>query len=264
MPSLRPVRYARRGFTLIEILIVLSILTILAGLLFPAFAAVRERARQSLCLSNERQSGLALLQYSQDYDESLPSGTISWYGQGWAGQIYPYVKNVRLYRCPDDDNKGENAAIDLWTISYALNCNTHGISQAAFNAPSLTVLLFEVNDAAANMACPETLSPTGRGLPTDNCPDKCGKPFGADYYATGNMGGVTPPLSTTLIPYHDPTANYLAADGHIKALRGEWVSPGLDAPSPDDSQSAIMHSAAGTESMQISGHVKGSLTFSTE
>ncbi|HZT42476.1 MAG TPA: type II secretion system protein [Chthonomonadaceae bacterium] len=261
--GLGPVRIARRGFTLIEILIVLSILTILAGLLFPACAAVRERARQSICLSNERQLSLALLQYAQDYDENLPSGTIGWYGQGWAGQTYPLVKHVRVYGCPNDDNKGENAQKELWTISYALNCNTHGVSQAAFNAPTLTVLLFEVNDAAANMARPETLSPTGRGLPTDNCPTKCGKPFGADYYATGNMGGVIPPLSTTLRPYHDPTANYLAADGHVKALRGDRVSPGFNAPSATASQSAMTHTAAGTENMQISGKVKAALTFST-
>src|SRR5436853_7103493 len=95
--GLRPVLFTRRGYTLIELLIVLSILTILSGLLFPAFAAVRERARQAACLTDERQLGLALLQYSQDYDEGLPSGTIGTVGQGWAGQIYPFVKHVALY-----------------------------------------------------------------------------------------------------------------------------------------------------------------------
>jgi prepilin-type N-terminal cleavage/methylation domain-containing protein/prepilin-type processing-associated H-X9-DG protein len=252
-----------RGFTLIELLIVLSILTILAGLLFPVFAAARERARQTVCLSNERQLGLALLQYSQDYDERLPSGIITDMGRGWAGQAFPYVKNASVYKCPDDDDKGDDVDEGLQAISYAINCNTTGISQSEFNAPGLTVLLFEVNDAGTDVEKPETLSPTGRGLPTDNCP-LCGKPFGADYYATGNIGDVTPRLSTTIRPYHDPTSNFLAADGHVKALRGEVVSPGKDAPSSSAAQSLAAGTAAGTESMVIAPGLRATLTFSTK
>src|SRR5579871_5430299 len=101
-----------RAFTLIELLIVLSILTILAGLLFPVFAKARERARQTTCLSNERQLGLALAMYSQDYDESLPSGTAGWLGLGWAGQSYPYVNNTDIYRCPDDHGPDNNSKAD--------------------------------------------------------------------------------------------------------------------------------------------------------
>ncbi len=261
--STRFTELSSRGFTLIELLTVVSILTILAGLLFPTLASARERARQSSCLSNERQLGLALLQYSQDYDERLPSGTTGYKGQGWAGQVYPIVRNIRVYRCPDDNDKGQDSGARLWTVSYAMNCNAARRAQAAFNAPSVTVLLFEVNDAAANMTGPESLSPTGRGHPMDNCPDSCGKPFGADYYATGNIGGVTPPLSTTLRPYHDPTSNYTAADGHVKALQGDQVSPGFDAMSSDEPQSMWAHTAAGTENMRISGETRAVLTFST-
>src|SRR5207247_2567314 len=124
---------------------VISILTILAGLLFPVFARAREKARQSTCLSNQRQLGLALALYSQDYDECLPAGTVGTLGQGWAGQIYPLVKSVDLYRCPDDATDEEKGDLSL-LISYAMNCNVAGVSQAAFSAPSLTVLAFEVND----------------------------------------------------------------------------------------------------------------------
>src|SRR5690349_18706045 len=92
----------RNGFTLIELLIVIATISVLAALLFPVFAQARERARQTTCLSNERQLGLALALYSQDYDECLPSGTIGSLGQGWAGQVYSFVKSVDLYRCPDD------------------------------------------------------------------------------------------------------------------------------------------------------------------
>lgn len=251
-----------KGFTLIELLIVISILTILGGMLFPVFARAREAARQATCLTGERQLGLALALYSQDYDEHLPAGTVGTRGQGWAGQVYPFVKHVDLYRCPDDATEEEKGDPSL-LISYAMNCNVAGISQASFSAPSLTVLLFEVNDSFADVKIAEMTSPTGRGLPQDNCP-LCGKPFGADYYATGNLGEVTPPLSTTLRPYHNPTSNFLAADGHVKALHGENISPGGDAPSSDAPQSVAMRTAAGTSCLRIAPNSKAALTFSTQ
>ena len=62
----------RRGFTLMELLVVIAILAILAGILFPVMAQSRESARQSLCLSQGKQIGLAILMYAQDYDERFP------------------------------------------------------------------------------------------------------------------------------------------------------------------------------------------------
>src|SRR3984893_11508515 len=65
-------RNKSNGFTLIELLVVIAIIAILAAILFPVFAKVREKARQSSCASNEKQLGLAFAQYTQDYDEKLP------------------------------------------------------------------------------------------------------------------------------------------------------------------------------------------------
>ena len=64
--------HSERGFTLIELLVVIAIISILAAILFPAFATAREKARQTSCISNLKQLGLAVLQYTQDNDEYLP------------------------------------------------------------------------------------------------------------------------------------------------------------------------------------------------
>src|SRR6516165_5669613 len=79
------------GFTLIELLVVIAIIAILAAILFPVFAKVREKARQTMCLSNEKQMGLAYMQYVQDYDETYVFSQL-WGGpgHGWAGHLYPY------------------------------------------------------------------------------------------------------------------------------------------------------------------------------
>jgi len=91
------------GFTLIELLVVIAIIAILAAILFPVFAQVREKARQTACLSNMRQIGTAILAYTQDYDEMIvPSqnGVSGVNLVSWPSIISPYVKSVDVFVCP--------------------------------------------------------------------------------------------------------------------------------------------------------------------
>ena len=62
----------RFAFTLIELLVVIAIIAILAAILFPVFSRARAKARQTSCISNLKQFGLAFNMYAQDYDEMLP------------------------------------------------------------------------------------------------------------------------------------------------------------------------------------------------
>ncbi len=109
----------RKGFTLIELLVVIAIIAILAAMLLPALSKAREKARQSVCMSNLKQLGLAFMMYAQDYNEYLPmpvyhpgSVYIYWYGNGYGvpgvGGIKPYVGDNTpgpattkgVFRCP--------------------------------------------------------------------------------------------------------------------------------------------------------------------
>src|SRR5450432_3185412 len=91
-------RQRRQAFTLIELLVVIAIIAILAAILFPVFAQAREKARQTSCLSNNKQYALATLMYVQDYDETMPYS--AYLGPGncvatFYQVVNPYVKNAQ-------------------------------------------------------------------------------------------------------------------------------------------------------------------------
>jgi prepilin-type N-terminal cleavage/methylation domain-containing protein len=146
------------GFTLIELLVVIAIISILAAILFPVFAEAREKARQTVCLSNMRQMNLAVQMYAQDDDESLPlAATATATGfLNWHDLLDPYVKNTQIWHCPSSNlalkdiygnivcHYGWNAyylnlGVDVTNI-YTLN-NAAGVSLAAVQVPSHTVMM---------------------------------------------------------------------------------------------------------------------------
>jgi prepilin-type N-terminal cleavage/methylation domain-containing protein len=249
-----------QGFTLIELLVVIAIIAILAAILFPVFAKAREKARQTSCQSNLKQIGLGFVQYTNDYDEKYPAAI------NWASAIYPYEKSTNVFHCPDDTNTASASASPL---SYAINANLAGHNQAILSSPSVTVLATEFASESVNMAsssdsyvynvtngtlCAPTAvisylngssttvpTPlTGNGtppaglatVPTGSAPTQ------TTTWQAGNWGIGVLGYSATSTAVHDPSVFFLAADSHVKLLRPEKVSAGIDAGSATSNQLA--------------------------
>ena len=262
------------GFTLIELLVVLGIVALLAAVIFPVFAHVREKGRQSACASNLHQLGLALESYTQDNDERHPSATAgSVYAglpsfqitAGWAGRIYPYIKSTPVFHCPTDPTANVAETPPRLPVSYALNSNLAKTSQTAFTAPSHTVLLFEVADDQAAITLPNEedsgapqISAVGNGLNGAllNLTGSGNVPIDGAVYATGLMDNRG---DGSLLPFnqypeqegrHSAGSNFLAADGHIAWRKGSEVSAGLNARAPANVQAAT---GCGSENPSIPG-----------
>ena len=106
------------GFTLVELLVVISIIAALAGMLLPVLSAAKGKAQESSCMSNLRQTQLKVNSYQIDWSGSYPAvgGVGDWdAGTGWCTLISAPdfgATTKKLYRCPSDTDR---------QFSYAMN-----------------------------------------------------------------------------------------------------------------------------------------------
>jgi len=217
----------RRGFTLIELLVVIAIIAILAAILFPVFAQAREKARTASCVNNQKQISLAILQYSQDYDETFPSVDSGVLTQN----VQPYLKNLNVFVCPSGSGVyavsnramvGNAGATSTTTRnSYVANAdimggwnNTPGLPISLVVAPADTVMLADADAIPSN----NTPNSTQVAVTTNTNNNGSGKklvyfnnarfPNSKPIDAAGRLGG-----------RHQDGAIFSFADGHTKWLK---------------------------------------------
>jgi prepilin-type N-terminal cleavage/methylation domain-containing protein/prepilin-type processing-associated H-X9-DG protein len=224
-----------RAFTLIELLVVIAIIAILAAILFPVFAQAREKARQSTCISNLKQIGVACLQYAQDYDECYPLARWDHGGSGlrmnWVQASMPYMKNLQVYTCPNDP----------WSPGDPGYYNIGGFWLPTGVAPIRTSYAYNAEmglGSSSGAPTPKTLSdiqaPAGIVMATDAGMRKIG--------SNANYANWTPQIETWILcaPYdwrnnnnsnndlkqmgspalrHQETSTVLWADGHVKSAK---------------------------------------------
>jgi len=173
--------------------------------LFPVFAKVREKARQTSCASNLKQIGLGFTQYVQDNDETYPPVNVSGGNQEWGQSIYPYIKSANVFKCPSNPfantrvlggaNPAPNGAPQL-PASYAVNYHVLGWWAAVTSLPPITI-------AGIN-------TPSGKILVAES--------QGEHGIAHEDWTGVND-WSNRSFSGHTGLMNCAFLDGHVKTLR---------------------------------------------
>jgi prepilin-type N-terminal cleavage/methylation domain-containing protein/prepilin-type processing-associated H-X9-DG protein len=194
------------GFTLVELLVTISIILILAGTLLPALARAKSSACSVSCVGNFRQLGMGVEMYANDNKNHLPGCQHSL--PSWKIGLAPY-SGTNVYYCPNDamlhsteTNLPERYSIALndFLTPHPYGARTLDYSvKGSIPAPAETILFAE----------------TARDY------------LGMDHFHFANAAenGFTPDrfAGQVEVQRHGASANYLFADGHVLSLRWPTV-----------------------------------------
>jgi len=201
----------KRGFTLVELLIVIAIIVALTAIAVPIYRSLLTRSHAVKCFNNLRQIGLATMMYAGDNNMTLPvtSHQRRAGGVSWTISLQPYASGTIAFKCAQDED-----AVRPYTylINDYLTPNPSGAPQLDFSRlakierPSATLLFAEASASYKN---------------TDH------------FHFSPYHGGVVPFsefASQVAIECHGDKANYLFTDGHVESLTKKEVQSLLESP----------------------------------
>lgn len=216
------------GFTLVELLVVVAIISLLAALLFPVFVRAREKARQCACVSNLRQVSLALLQYAQDNDDRCPPFYRPDANAYWPDSVAPYVEGPgttarrrdRIFVCPSapfDTAAAAGLPGSLGT-SYGLSDNWLDVV-CPDDCPDSTGVPHALREAVApaeTVLVAETVFRTDSGLP--------GYPLALPPIDGGNRGFLYAACDAAGLPPFSPARRLADVSWRHTAPKAGWCA----------------------------------------
>jgi len=233
---------SNKGFTLIEMLVVVAIISLLAGMLFPVFSAARETARKANCLSNVRQLAMAMLMYADDNDGVFvpawdAANLTRWHGARSSttepfdptrGPIWGYLRSREIKVCKSFFPATGAVAFELGTGGYGYNAQYVGGSPQPWPASLEPASMSDIAHADETVMLAETASldwdmMSSGGTATLIEYSFVEAPF---YEAYGNS-----PADPTTHFRHNGKAAVAFCDGHVKAMsRVMWRGSGWTYP----------------------------------
>jgi len=246
----KPAPTARSAFTLVELLVVTTIIAILASLLMPSMKTAKIRAQSTSCVSNFKQLQLAWHLYTLDYNDQLPAN--KWMAPNWQdgcpsgnqttsdswvqgdatvdtetwniqnGSLFPYARSTGIYHCPTDRSTVDFHAGILRKRSYSMSYYMNGSERK----PERKTRLCQIrNTSGAFVFIDEQEDSIHDGVFFLHVPGDEGEQAEAEHYRTfGGAHWMNMPADR-----HAQGCNLSFADGHAEHWKWKWPkSSGMD------------------------------------